>query len=108
MEIRTQQEANLGELREKLTKLDIGEVYLQEFGSKNDVLIRIPSSKTETQESQNASIEKVKETLGDNVEYRKIEKIGPKVGAELVDNAMIAVVISLLAILIFIWMRFEW
>ena len=37
MEIRTQQEANLGELRDKLTKLDIGDVYLQEFGSKNDV-----------------------------------------------------------------------
>lgn len=108
VEIRTQQEANLGELREKLTKLDIGEVYLQEFGSNKDVLIRIPCSKGQTQEAQNASIDKVKETLGDNVEYRKIEKIGPKVGAELVDNAMIAVIISLLAILLFIWMRFEW
>ncbi len=108
MEIRTQQEANLGELRDKLTKLDIGEVYLQEFGSGKDVLIRIPCQENQTQESQNASIEKVKATLGDNVEYRKIEKIGPKVGAELVHNAMIAVIISLLAILIFIWMRFEW
>lgn len=108
MEVRTQQEANLGELRDKLTKLDIGDVYLQEFGSKNDVLIRIPSPQNQTQESQNASIEKVKATLGDTVEYRKIEKIGPKVGAELVNNAMIAVIISLLAILIFIWLRFEW
>ncbi len=108
MEIRTPQEVNIGELRDKLTGLDIGEVYLQEFGSKNDVLIRIPSGANETQSSQNASIEKVKETLGDNVEYRKIEKIGPKVGAELVHNALIAVLISLMAILIYIWSRFEW
>ena len=108
MEIRTQQEANIGELRDKLTKLNIGEVYLQEFGSKNDVLIRIPSNSNETQESQNASIEKVKEALGDNIEYRKIEKIGPKVGAELVHDAIIAVLISLIAILIYIWSRFEW
>ena len=108
MEVRTQQEANIGELRTKLTQLDIGDVYLQEFGSKNDVLIRIPSKANETQDSQNASIEKIKNALGDNVEYRKIEKIGPKVGAELVHNAIIAVLISLVAILIYIWSRFEW
>jgi preprotein translocase SecF subunit len=98
---------NMSELREKLTKLDIGEIYLQEFGSQNDVLIRIPSS-GETQDEQNKSLEKVKASLGDEVEYRKIEKIGPKVGGELVNNAITAVIISLLAILIYIWFRFEW
>lgn len=107
MEIRTQQEANIGELRASLTKLNIGEVYLQEFGSKNDVLIRIPSS-GESQTEQDSSIEKVKSVLGDNVEYRKIEKIGPKVGSELICDAIMAVVISLLAILIYVWLRFEW
>jgi preprotein translocase SecF subunit len=107
MEIRTQQKAELGELREKLTKLNIGEIYLQEFGSNKDVLVRIPSS-SETQNEQNASLEKVKEALGDNVEYRKIEKIGPKVGSELVYNAILAIIISLLAILMYVWIRFEW
>ncbi|MDR2267931.1 MAG: protein translocase subunit SecF [Holosporaceae bacterium] len=107
MEIRTPQEVDLGAMRENLTKLDIGEVYLQEFGSKNDVLIRIPSS-GENQNEQNLSLEKVKTSLGDNIEYRKIEKIGPKVGSELVHDATLAVVISLLAILIYIWIRFEW
>ncbi|MDR1982244.1 MAG: protein translocase subunit SecF [Holosporaceae bacterium] len=106
MEIRTQQEVDLGTLREKLTKLDIGEVYLQEFGSKNDVLIRIPDSGDKN--SQNVSLEKVKATLGDNIEYRKIEKIGPKIGSELVHDATLAVIISLMAILLYIWIRFEW
>ncbi|MDR2067602.1 MAG: protein translocase subunit SecF [Holosporaceae bacterium] len=109
MEIRAQNEINLAELREKLTKLNIGEVYLQEFGSNRDVLIRIPSvGETEDGKSQNSSLEKIKATLGDNVEYRKIEKIGPKVGSELIYDAILAVVISLLAILLYVWIRFEW
>jgi preprotein translocase SecF subunit len=107
MEIRTQEAANLGELRKKLTKLDIGEVYLQEFGSQNDVLIRIPDS-GDNKNSQNLSLEKVKAALGDAIEYRKIEKIGPKIGSELVHDAMLAVIISLMAILMYIWIRFEW
>jgi preprotein translocase SecF subunit len=104
MEIRSKQELNIADLREKLTKLDMGEVYLQEFGSKNDVLIRIPSSGGDRE----ASPEKVKAALGYDIEYRKIEKIGPKVGGELVHDAVLAVVISLAAILMYIWIRFEW
>ncbi len=107
MEVRTQQEANLGELREKLTALNIGDVYLQEFGSNRDVLIRIPSS-GESQAEQNVALEKVKGVLGDSVEYRKIEKIGPKIGSELVHDATLAVLISLCAILLYVWIRFEW
>jgi preprotein translocase SecF subunit len=107
MEIRAPQEINVGILREKLSKLDIGEVYLQEFGSKNDILVRIPSS-IDNLSDQKLSLEKVKSCIGDGVEYRKIEKIGPKVGGELVRDATLAVIISLLAILTYIWIRFEW
>ncbi|MDR1551352.1 MAG: protein translocase subunit SecF [Holosporaceae bacterium] len=107
MEVRMQQEMDLGALREKLTKLNIGEVYLQEFGSKKDVLVRIPSSR-DGQNEQSVPLEKVKAALGDNMEYRKVEKIGPKVGQELIHDAMLAVIISLLIILLYIWIRFEW
>jgi preprotein translocase SecF subunit len=107
MEIRTHEEANLGTLREKLNKLGMGEISLQEFGSKGDIMIRMPSS-GETQKEQNASLEKVKAALGDNVEYRKLEKIGPKIGKELVNDAILAVIISLMAILLYVWIRFEW
>lgn len=107
MEIRTQQEADLGDLRSKLTALDIGDVFLQEFGSKRDVLIRIPTS-SKSQNEQNIALSKVKEALGDGVEYRKVEKIGPKVGKELVHDVTLAVIISLFAILMYVWIRFEW
>lgn len=107
MEIKTEKPADIAALRSELNKLEIGEVYLQEFGSDRDVLIRMPSS-GESQKQQNITIDKVKSALGDNVEYRKVEKIGPKVGAELVHDAILAVVISLLAILMYVWIRFEW
>jgi preprotein translocase subunit SecF len=67
----------------------------------------MPSS-GETQKEQNVALEKVKAALGDNVEYRRLEKIGPKIGNELIQDATIAVIVSLCAILIYIWLRFEW
>ena len=107
MEIRTQEKADIGALRTKLNDLHVGEFSLQAFGSDRDVMIRMPSS-GESQAEQNAALEKVKATLGDNVEYRRLEKIGPKIGDELVHDAFLAVIISLCAILLYMWIRFEW
>lgn len=107
MEIRTPEKADIGALRAKLNDLHIGEVSLQAFGSDRDVMIRMPSS-GESQAEQNASLEKVKGALGDQIEYRRLEKIGPKIGQELVHDAVLAVIISLCAILMYMWIRFEW
>ena len=107
IEIQTDKAADIADLRSKLDELKLGEVALQQFGSDRDVLIRIPNSTEETRDQQTI-ITEVKRVLGGNVDYRKIETIGPKVGAELVENCTYAVIISLLAILIYIWFRFEW
>ena len=107
MEIRTQETADIGALRTKLNDLHVGEFSLQAFGSDKDVMIRMPSS-GESQAEQNAALERVKAALGDNVEYRRLEKIGPKIGDELVHDAILAVIISLCAILLYMWIRFEW
>lgn len=107
MEIRTQEKADIGALRTKLNDLHVGEFSLQAFGSDKDVMIRMPSS-GESQAEQNAALERVKAALGDNVEYRRLEKIGPKIGDELVHDAILAVIISLCAILLYMWIRFEW
>ena len=106
-EIRTPEKVDISGLREKLHDLDVGEFSLQEFGSDRDVLIRMPSS-CGSEQQQIVALEKVKKALGDRIEYRKIERIGPKIGKELVNDAMLAVVISLLAILLYVWIRFEW
>lgn len=108
MEIRMPQPANIDSLRGRLSGLGLGEVALQEFGQPTDVLIRI-ERQPGGEEAQMEAVNKVKETLGNEVEsYRRTEFVGPKVGGELVEAGIIAVVLSLIAIMIYVWFRFEW
>ncbi|MGB6923563.1 MAG: protein translocase subunit SecF [Methyloceanibacter sp.] len=107
IEVQTKEStANLGEIRAKLTGLDLGEVQIQEFGAPNDLLIRVSAQPTE--QLQQASIAKVKQALGDTVEYRRVEVVGPTISGELIAGGTIAVVVAMIAILFYIWFRFEW
>jgi preprotein translocase subunit SecF len=105
--IRTEQAAHLDNLRATLDGLGLGSVELQEFGSPNDVLIRVG-----TQEggdaAQQVAVEKVKAALGSGVDYRSVDVVGPKVSGELAEQGIIAVVTAILGILIYVWVRFEW
>ncbi|MCV6599814.1 MAG: protein translocase subunit SecF [Alphaproteobacteria bacterium] len=105
MEVKTPEPANLSNLRETLKGLDIGEVQLQTFGSNDTVLINIAQPKDG---DAPATITKVKDSLGQNLDYRRTEFVGPKVGKELVKAGILAVVLSVGAMLIYIWFRFEW
>ena len=108
IEVRTPGPANLDELRGRLAGLGLGEVALQEFGTETDVLIRI-ERQAGGEEAQQAAVEKVKEALADTVRnYRRTEFVGPKVGGELIEAGIIAVVLSLLGIMAYVWFRFEW
>jgi preprotein translocase SecF subunit len=107
IEIKTKESpANLADLRGKVGHLGIGEVQIQEFGAPDAVLIRIASQPTE--QEQQASVAKVKEALGDTVEYRRVEIVGPTISGELIASGTIAVVVAMLGILIYVWFRFEW
>ena len=106
-EVRMPETPNISQLREKLSSLHLGEVALQQFGGDRDILIKVERQEG-AETSQEIAIKKVKETLGANVDYRKIETVGPKVGSELVKNGMKAVGLSLIAMLIYIAFRFEW
>jgi preprotein translocase subunit SecF len=108
IEVRTPGPANIDALRNKLSGLGLGEVALQEFGQPTDVLIRI-ERQPGGEEGQKDAVAKVKETLGQDVaSYRRTEFVGPKVGGELIEAGIIAVVLSLLAIMVYVWFRFEW
>ena len=107
IEVKTKESpANLADLRGKVNGLGLGEVQIQEFGAPDAVLIRIASQPTE--QEQQASIGKVKGALGDTVEYRRVEIVGPTISGELIAGGTIAVVIALIGILIYVWFRFEW
>ncbi len=107
IEIKTKESpADLASLRGKMSGLGIGEVQVQEFGAPDSVLIRIASQPSEAE--QQASIAKVKAALGDTVDYRRVEIVGPTISSELIASGTIAVVVAMLGILIYVWFRFEW
>jgi preprotein translocase subunit SecF len=105
--IRTQQPANLDELRSKLDALNLGSSELQEFGSPNDVLIRL-EAQPGGDAAQQAAVAKLKAALDPSIEYRSIEVVGPKVSGELTQQGILAVVLSLICVLFYIWFQFEW
>jgi preprotein translocase SecF subunit len=105
--IRTAEPANLDTLRSTINGLGLGAAELQEFGSPNDVLIRIGTQEG-GDEAQQAAVNKIKEALGAGVEYRSVEVVGPKVSGELAQQGILAVVIALFLVLIYVWFRFEW
>ncbi len=109
IEIATQGPADISGLRTRLGKLGIGEVQLQRFGADNDVLIRVGAAHTgQTDEEGQVVVQKVKAELGTEVEYRRIESVGPQVSGELIESAVLAVVVAIVMMFIYIWFRFEW
>ena len=105
-EVKMPETSDIQTLREKLGKLGLGEVAIQQFGPDKDLMIRI--EKSEEGKGQSVVIDKVKATLGSGVVYKKVETVGQKVGSELVSNAVKAVTFALIAMLIYIAIRFEW
>ena len=107
MEVRTDKAADISAMRKTLGSLGLGEVALQEFGQPTDVLIRVQRQEG-GEGAQQAAVEKIKATLGLSVDYRRTEFVGPKVSEELFWDGVMAVSLAILAILVYIWFRFEW
>ena len=107
MEIRSSNAVNIPQIRDRLSTLGLGEVTIQEFGKETDALVRI-QRQDGAEKEQMAAINKVKDRLGSEFEYRRTEFVGPTVGKELKEAGIIAICLALLSILIYIWLRFEW
>ena len=94
-------------LRNSFRNMNLGDVNIKKFGNENDFLIKIEKKDT----SSNA-IEIIKKNLSDNIgnsfNFRRIENVGPKVSSELLKSGIIAIILSLAAMLFYIWIRFEW
>lgn len=107
IEVQTPEPANIAAMRDQLSDLNLGEVALQEFGDPTEVLIRIQKQEGGDTAQQDAVVA-VKTLLGDSVEYRRTEFVGPKVSEELLWDGILAVSLAIMAILVYIWLRFEW
>jgi len=98
-------EPNLSVLRDNISNLSIGNVEIQEFGDPRNILFRI--EKQEKEKDQKNVINKLKAELPEDIDYRRIEFVGPKVGKELQIMGFKAVMFSLLAMFVYIWFRFS-
>jgi len=108
LEIKTEGPADLGALRSDLGSLGLGTISLQEFGRPDIVLIRI-QRQPGNDEAQTAALAEIQAALDGMVaEYRRTELVGPTVSADLIQDGIIAVAFAMLAILLYIWLRFEW
>lgn len=109
--------ANLADMRAKIDALHMGEPSLQGYVDKTTgecsatppscVLIRLPEQPG-GDAAQMKAVQKVREALGSNVEYRRTEVVGPSVGSELIRAGVLATVLALGAIAVYVWFRFEW
>ena len=108
IELRTQDnQTNVATLRGVFSKMNLGDVNIKKFGQDNDYLIKI-----EKKDTSSNIIELIKEDLtnsiGENFTFRRVENVGPKVSSELLKSGITAVLLSLAAMLFYIWIRFEW
>jgi preprotein translocase subunit SecF len=94
-------------MRSTLGALNLGEVQLQQFGAPSDVLIRI-AEQPGGDIAQQQAVAKVRGALGDEVEYRRVEVVGPRVSSELLSYGVIGLICAIGGILIYLWFRFEW
>jgi preprotein translocase subunit SecF len=99
--------ADLSGMRDALGKLNLGDFQLQQFGGPANVLIRI-AQQPGGDAAQQAAVEKVRGALGDQVEYRRVEVVGPRVSGELLSYGVIGLFVAIVGILIYLWFRFEW
>jgi len=110
IEVSTKEPADLAAFRSGLEQLGLGEVALQEFGDSNHLLVRVERQEG-TETTQTAAVEKMRAEIvkiDASARIERTEVVGPKVSGELAFAGMLSVVLASLAMLLYIWIRFEW
>ena len=108
IELRTDTSINAPAIRDSLKSMNLGDINVKKFGKEGDYLIKV-----EQKNSNNSNlIPEIKKTLANNlnadVDFRRVENVGPKVSSELLESSIIAISLALAAMLFYIWIRFEW
>jgi SecD/SecF fusion protein len=99
--------ADIADIRNRLGELNIGDVQVQQFGSPREAAIRVESQGL-GENAEQSVVAQVRATLESDYEFRRVEVVGGTVSSELVRNGFIGVGVALLAILAYVWFRFEW
>tara|TARA_B100000579_G_scaffold32831_1_gene22942 strand:+ start:341 stop:1240 length:900 start_codon:yes stop_codon:yes gene_type:complete len=95
-------------IRDSLNQINLGDVSVKKFGKENDYLIKFEKKDFNNPNFISEIKSKLTSSLGNTFEFRRVENVGPKVSSELLRSGIIAICLSLAAMLIYIWIRFEW
>ena len=108
IELRTDANVKASSIRLTLNKMNLGDINVKKFGKEGDYLIKVEQKDT----NKNDLIPQIKnqliQGLNSDVNFRRVENVGPKVSAELLESSIIAISLALFAMLFYIWIRFEW
>jgi preprotein translocase SecF subunit len=109
IEIRTDNSAiSISEIRQSFLKMNLGDVAVKNFGSTNDYLVKIEINNSQNENFIQNINNQLSKDLGSNINFRRVENVGPKVSLELLKAGLLAITLSLGAMLFYIWIRFEW
>jgi len=108
IEIRVEQSSTkISSIRDSFNQMNLGDVSVKNFGNKTDYIVKFEKQSSNDSKFIDDIKTKLSSSIG-NVDFRRVENVGPKVSAELLKSGIIAIGLSLAAMLLYIWIRFEW
>ena len=108
IELRAENNINVSTIRDTLNTMDLGDINVKKFGNDGDFLIKVEQKNSNDSNLIPEIKKKLTENLNSKIDFRRVENVGPKVSAELLESSVIAISLALAAMLFYIWVRFEW
>ena len=109
IELRTENsEITISKVRQSFMKMNLGDISVKQFGKESDYLIKFEKQNSNNPNFINEIKENLTKLLSEEINFRRVENVGPKVSLELLKSGVIAIALSLTAMLFYIWIRFEW
>ena len=98
----------IADIRSSFSNINLGDLNVKQFGKEGDYLIKFEKKNFDDKNNIKTIKENVKNKLQTDVNFRRVENVGPKVSAELLNSGLLAITLALGAMLFYIWVRFEW
>ena len=108
IELRADKSINISSIRDILNAMNLGDVNVKKFGQEGDYLIKVEQKDTNSNQLISKIKKKLSDSLNTEIDFRRVENVGPKVSSELLESSIIAISLALAAMLFYIWVRFEW
>ena len=108
IELRAENNINVSAIRDTLNTMNLGDINVKKFGNDSDFLIKVEQKNSNDNNLIPEIKKKLTESLNSKIDFRRVENVGPKVSAELLESSVIAISLALAAMLFYIWVRFEW